>query len=108
MNKLLIISYADYFDKQHGIVMLDEKASNVVYDDLRKLFAKEMKNEDFWLEDYDTLYKEHNSLSLDDLPNDIFMQAYDIIMIASRKYDELKPYAQELQQKLEADPRFKT
>ncbi len=104
MTLLIIVHQDDDFDKSLT-VSIDDEAGKVLFDELRPLFEKTMADEEFWLEHYDTMYQEHNFMEFDDLPTEIFMQAYGLIQKSDNQ--DLKPFMPEILQKMQADPRFK-
>lgn len=54
--------------------------------------------------DYQLWWNIAESQSLNDLPGDIFMQAYGLIQKSDNQ--DLKPFMPEILQKMQADPRY--
>lgn len=104
MNKSLYINYIDFFDKPHFTVNIDNNAGNKLFTLLKPLFEKTMADEEFWLEEYENAYQKVGFIEFDDLPNDVFMQTYEIIKKSDDK--DLQPFVPEILQKMQADPRY--
>lgn len=104
MSKSLYINTIDFFDKPHFVINLDNEAAEVLYKKLKPLFQHTMANEEFWLEEYDNAYQKAGFIEFDDLPTDVFMNAFGIIRQSNDKV--LKPFIPEILQKMQADPRY--
>lgn len=99
---LLIIYQSKDFDKSLTD-SLDNQAGKELFNRLKILFEKTMAAELFWLDDYHTLYYDHNTIDFSDLPDDVFMQVYVLLQADN---DLLKPYQDEVKQKMQTDRRF--
>lgn len=104
MSKSLYVNYTDVFDKPHFIVNLDDKGGDTLFGLLKPLFEKTMAGEEFWLEEYDNAYQKAGFIEFDDLPDDVFMQTYEIIKKSDDK--DLQPFVPEILQKMQYDPRY--
>lgn len=83
---------------------LSKSQFTLIVDALSALVKKELSQEEFDLFRGGT--QGLQQLDLCDFPQPVFMKASERILKLCQENVELKPFAQELKTKLEADPRF--
>lgn len=105
---MLYINEYNRSDKTKNLVIdLDDRSGKFLFDllldPISNSMAKQGDNE--WGADYQLWWNIAESQSLNNLPSDIFMQAYGLIQKSDNQ--DLKPFMPEILQKMQADPRFK-